>query len=185
MSKIGVKPITVSEALQIEVKNHLVCVKGKAGEVSIPLPAAMTALKQNNMIMVKRTTEDKKTRSQHGLLRSLIANAVIGVEKPWEKRLKVVGTGYRVKLQGEDLSFAVGFSHPVIFKKVPGIMFAVEGSNKVIVRGVDKQLVGQTAEKIKRLKKPDPYKAKGIQEEGQILKLKPGKKAKTTGAATK
>ncbi len=106
------------------------------------------------------------------------------MEKPWQKRLEVVGTGYNVKLQGEDLVFKLGYSHPVVFKKVTGIKFQVEGNNKVIIEGVDKQLVGQIAYQIKMLKKPDVYKGKGIRYEGEKLRIKPGKKAKAAGSST-
>jgi large subunit ribosomal protein L6 len=139
---------------------------------------------ENNELIIKRSNEEKKTKSLHGLYRQLVYNGVSGVEKLWEKRLEVVGTGYNVKLQGEDLVFKLGYSHPVVFKKTPGVSYQVDGNTKVIVSGVDKQLVGQIAHKIILLKKPDVYKGKGIRYEGEKLRIKPGKKAKAAGATT-
>lgn len=180
MSKIGQKIINVPSTVQIDMKGKEMLIKGKAGELNIVVPVELTVVKNNDTIEVKRNSENKKVKSLHGLYRSLIANAVIGVEEPWKKRMEVVGTGYNVKLQGEELVFKVGYSHQVIFKKVEGIQLQVEGNNKVIISGVDKQLVGQTAHQIKIIKKPDAYKGKGIRYEGEKLRIKPGKKAKTT-----
>jgi large subunit ribosomal protein L6 len=129
---------------------------------------------------VERANNSKFQKSLHGLFRSLIANAVAGVETPWEKKLEVAGTGFNVKMQGEDLVFKVGYNHPVIFKKVEGVKYTVEGNTKVQVKSIDKQLVGEIAYKIKMIRKPDVYKGKGIKYEGEKLRIKPGKKAKTT-----
>lgn len=184
MSKIGEKPIVIPESTEVFVENNTVRIKGKLGELALNiLNNNILIAKENNTILVKRKSDDKKTKSLHGLIRSLINNAVLGVNKLWEKRLQIAGTGYRVKLQGEDLIFEVGYSHPIIFKKIKGITFSVEGVNKIVVKGIDKQLVGQTACRIKLIKKPDPYKGKGIRYENEQLKLKPGKKTKTTGTA--
>lgn len=183
MSKIGEKPINIENGVEVAIEESSVRVKGKEGEMIIPFPNTIEIIKQEREMQVKRKSHDKKTRSMHGLIRSLLSNAVTGVVKPWEKRVHVVGTGYRVKLQEEDLIFDVGYSHQVIFKKVDGISFFVEGANKVAIRGVNKQIVGEVAMKITHIKKPDPYKGKGIRYEGEQLKLRPGKKAKTAGAA--
>lgn len=180
MSKIGQKIISVPSSVQVDMKGKEMFIKGKAGELNIVVPKELTVVKNNDTIEVKRNSENKKVKSLHGLYRSLIANAVTGVEEPWKKRMEVVGTGYNVKLQGEEMIFKVGYSHQVVFKKVEGIQFQVEGNNKVIISGVDKQLVGQTAHQVKIIKKPDPYKGKGIRYEGEKLRIKPGKKAKTT-----
>lgn len=186
MSKIGEKPIALGGGVQATIEDGRVQVKGSAGEVILSIPKEITVSQEDKMLIVKRQSHGKTVHAQHGLMRSLIQNAVLGVVSPWEKRLEVVGTGYRVKLVGEDLVFEVGYSHPVIFKKVPGVSFVVEGTNKVILRGVDKQRVGEASRRIKALKKRDPYKGKGIGEEGEQLKLRPGKKAKTaTGAGAK
>jgi large subunit ribosomal protein L6 len=147
------------------------------------VPMGITLVKEGSNLVVKRKNNEKKIRSLHGLYRQLIGNAVIGVEKPWEKKLEVSGTGYTVKLQGEDLVFKIGYSHLVTFKKQPGVKYAVEGNNKVTVAGQDKQLVGQVAYQIKMIRKPDVYKGKGIKYLGEKLRIKPGKKAKAAGAA--
>ncbi len=178
MSKIGQKVITVPGAVQVQIQDSVVSVKGAKGEITVSLPRHITAEQADNVITVKRTSEAKKVKAAHGLFRSLIANAVEGVDKGWEKRLEIVGTGFNVKMQGADLVFKLGYSHPVIYKAVEGIQFQVEGTNKVVVRGHDKQLVGQVAYQIKMIKKPDAYKGKGIRYEGEVIKTKAGKKAK-------
>lgn len=183
MSKIGQKTIDVPANVQVTLNGKKVVIKGTNGEYNLELPVTIDLVREANTITIKRTKEDKKTKSLHGLFRQLMYNAVIGVEKPWQKRLEVVGTGYNVKLQGEDLLFKLGYSHPVIFKKVQGLKYQVEGNTKVVIQGLDKQLVGQIAYQIKMLKKPDVYKGKGIRYEGEKLRIKPGKKVKTAGAA--
>ncbi len=183
MSKIGQKPIEIPASVNITIEGKKITIKGSHGELRYVLPENLEVIKDNNYILVKRSNDEKKTKSVHGLYRQLINNAVIGVEKPWQKSLKVVGTGYNVKLDGENLVFKLGYSHPVVFKKVQGIKFQVEGNDKVTVVGIDKQLVGEVAYQIKMLKKPDVYKGKGIRYEGEKLRIKPGKKAKAAGAA--
>lgn len=178
MSKIGYKNIQVTDAVQVEVTKEIVNVKGPKGQISLEIPKLINVKKEENTIIVGRENERGDVKALHGLFRSLIANAVHGVEKGWEKRLHVVGTGYNVKLQGQDLAFKLGYSHPVVFNKVEGIEYKVEGNNKVVVTGSDKQLVGQIAYQIKSLKKPDAYKGKGIRYEDEVVRLKPGKKAK-------
>jgi large subunit ribosomal protein L6 len=178
MSKIGQKTIEVPSSVQAEIQKNSIAVKGKLGEITIELPLMLTITKEGQIISVKRNNESKTARSLHGLFRNLVYNAVFGVENGWKKNLEVVGTGYNVKLQGEDLVFKVGYSHPVVFKKVPGLTYQVEGNNKVTVTGADKQLVGQIAHQIKLIKKPDVYKGKGVRYEGERLRIKPGKKAK-------
>lgn len=180
MSKIGEKPVVFSkEEVSVDMKDREVIVIGKEGEVHLQLPISLKAELENSQVQLKLLRKDKKSKSLFGLYRSLIANAVSGVQTPWTKRLELVGTGYLAKLQGEDLELKVGYSHPVIFQKVPGIKFQVEENNKIIISGVDKQLVGQVADRIKAIRRPDVYKGKGIKYEGERLRIKPGKKAKT------
>lgn len=178
MSKIGQKVITVPASVQVQIQDAIVTVRGAKGEITVTLPRNITIEQAENTLTVKRDSEAKKVKAAHGLYRSIIANAVHGVENSWEKRLEVIGTGYNVKMQGADLAFKVGYSHLVVFKTVPGIQFQVEGNNKVIVKGHDKQLVGQVAHQIKMIKKPDAYKGKGVRYEGEVIKTKAGKKAK-------
>lgn len=183
MSKIGEKIIEISQGINVNIDKKKINVKGPQGELTIELPDKLEVAIKENTLLVKRADDEKKTKSIHGLYRQLVSNAILGVQKLWEKKLKVVGTGYTVKLDKEDLVFKVGYSHPMVFKKIPGVKFQVEGNNKVVVLGCDKQLVGEVAYQIKILKKPDVYKGKGIQYEGEKLRIKPGKKAKVVGAA--
>lgn len=180
MSKIGQKTIPLPGSIQTEIKPNSITVKGSKGQLVIEFPQKISVEKNQDALIVKRANDNTSTKAFHGLFRSIIANAVTGVEQPWTKRLEVVGTGYNVKLQGQDLVFKIGYSHPVVFKKVEGITYQVDGNTKVIVSGIDKQLVGQVAFQIKLLKKPDVYKGKGIRYEGEVVRIKAGKKAKTT-----
>lgn len=183
MSKIGEKSIVISSVVNVTIDNNKINIKGPQGEMSFDIPKELTIVREENNLLIKRNNNDKKVRSAHGLYRQLIGNAILGVEKPWEKKLEVVGTGYTVKLQGEDLVFKIGYSHLVTFKKQPGIKYQVEGNNKVTVVGHDKQMVGQVAYQIKMIRKPDVYKGKGIRYLGEKLRIKPGKKAKAAGTA--
>ena len=179
MSKIGNKPIKIIEGCKVEVKDKTTIISGQSGQLEILIPKhiSLEIVKEN--IIIGRKREDKKTKSLHGMFRSVLSNAVQGVIKPWEKRLEISGTGYNVKIVGEDLQLKLGYSHPIVFNKVEGINFKIEGNNKIIIQGVDKQLVGQVADRIRTIKKPDAYKGKGIKYENEWLKMKPGKKAKT------
>lgn len=179
MSKIGKSPIPVPASVQVSFEKPVVTVKGAKGALSFTLPRHLDAMKDGETFLIKNTKKNGLPDALHGLFRSLIANAVIGMEKPWESRLEIVGTGFGVKQQGEELVFKVGFSHPVVFPKVEGIVLKAEGATKVVVSGVDKQLVGQVAYQIKMIKKPDVYKGKGIRYEGEKVRIKLGKKAKT------
>lgn len=184
MSKIGEKPISLSPAVDLKIEDNNITIKGPQGEMFFVVPKELALMREENSLIFKRKNNEKKVRSIHGLYRQLISNAVSGVEKVWEKKLEVVGTGYTVKLQGEDLVFKIGYSHLVTFKKQPGIKYKVEGNNTVVVTGFDKQLVGQVAYQIKMIRKPDVYKGKGIRYLGEKLRIKPGKKAKAAGAVT-
>jgi len=183
MSKIGEKVITISNAVSVTIADNKIIIKGPLGEMSFDVPKELALNRKENQLIIERKNNDKKVRSLHGLYRQLISNAIIGVEKAWEKKLEVVGTGYTVKLQGEDLVFKIGYSHLVTFKKQTGIKYLVEGNTKVTVSGYDKQLVGQVAYQIKMIRKPDVYKGKGIRYLGEKLRIKPGKKAKAAEAA--
>ena len=183
MSKIGEKVIQIQPGVEVDIIHDLVKVKGKEGGLEFKIPRELQVVRGSEGVKVKRLNEGKRAKSLHGLYRTILSNAIKGIENPWEKRLEVVGTGYNVKLQGEDLVFKIGYSHPLTFKKIPGIRFELEGNNKVIVKGMDKQLVGQVAYQIKSMRMPDAYKGKGIRYEGEKLRIKPGKKAKTVTSA--
>ncbi|MFH1827276.1 MAG: 50S ribosomal protein L6 [bacterium] len=181
MSKVGNEPIIITEGVKVDLTDRIIKVSGAEGNFEIRFPKVLTIEIKDNNIIVTRKKEYKKAKSLHGLFRTLIQNAVIGVVKPWEKKLEVSGTGFGVKAIGEDLEIKVGFSHPVIFNKIDGVKYRVEGNKKIVISGSNKQLVGEVANKIKSIKKPDAYKGKGIKYEGEVQKLKPGKKAKTEG----
>ena len=178
MSKIGQKPIQVPASVQVEINESIVTVRGSKGEVTYQLPRFISIERQEDSLIVKRKDDSKDQKAQHGLYRSLIANAVTGVDTGWNQRLEIVGTGFNAKMQGAAVAFKIGYSHPVVFNAVPGITLTVEGNNIVIVSGADKQLVGQVAHQIKMIRKPDVYKGKGIRYEGERVRIKPGKKAK-------
>jgi len=182
MSKIGQMPIPIPASVTVKVENQQITVSGKNGQIQQTLPACLTIVKHDDRLEIRRSNDKKQTKSLHGLFRNLVRNAVVGVETLFEKRLEIIGTGYNAKMQNEDIVLKVGYSHPIIFKKAAGVQFKVEGNNIIVVSGIDKQLVGQVAHQIKLIKKPDPYKGKGIRYEGERLRIKPGKKAKAAGA---
>ena len=183
MSKIGNKIIEIGFGITVSLNKQDVKIKGKEGELSYVLPNELKIEQKENKLIVTRNNDSKKSKSLHGLYRQIIANAVYGVEKFWSKRLEIVGTGFNVKMQGDDLVFKIGYSHPVVFKKVAGVKYQVEGNNKIAILSIDKQLAGEIAYQIKIIRKPDAYKGKGIKYEGEKLRIKPGKKAKAAGAA--
>lgn len=178
MSRIGSQPIQLADGVQVTCDAQAVLVKGAHGELGMVMPKEVKVRIEEKTLFLDRSSNSSDAKALHGLTRSLLNNAIVGVQKPWEKKLEVIGTGYRVKLQGKDLVFELGFSHPVKFVHVEGIKFDVQ-TNIVTISGVDKQFVGEMANKIKSVRKPDPYKGKGIRYAGEIIKLKPGKKAKT------
>ena len=182
MSKIGKKPIPLSEKITVDIHQKNVLIKGPEGEMSFTLPYEIGVKLEGRNLLVFVEKEDNKSKALWGLYRQLLANAVLGVQKKWEKRLQIVGTGYNVKLEGEKLVFKLGYSHPIIFEKPKNIEFKIDKNNIVSVLGIDKQKVGEVAYKIRMLKPPDDYKGKGIRYEGERIKLKPTKKVK--GGAT-
>lgn len=178
MSKIGYKSITVPASVQLTINDKHVTVKGSKGELHLDIPDGIAVKQNGESLTVERSSEKKDVRALHGLFRSMLSNAVVGVETPWEKRLTIVGTGYNAKMQGEDIVLKLGYSHLITFAKVEGVQYKVEGNNKIVVSGINKQIVGQVAHQIKILKKPDAYKGKGVRYEDEVVRLKPGKKAK-------
>lgn len=177
MSRIGRLPITVPAGVDVKLDGNTITVKGSKGELSHDIIGDINVSVEDNTITVDRGSEEREARSLHGLTRSLINNMVVGVTEGFKKELEIVGTGYRVQAKGADLEFALGYSHPVPVKAPEGIAFAVEG-NKVSVSGIDKQLVGETAAKIRKLRKTDPYKGKGIKYVGEHIRRKAGKAGK-------
>lgn len=177
MSRIGQKPITIDSSVKIDVKGQLVSVTGPKGVLTVSLPTAVKAELVDGSLVVTRNGSDKQTKAYHGLSRSLLNNAVSGVTEGFTKELELVGTGYRVAAQGGNLVFSLGFSHPINFTAVPGITFAVDGNNKLKITGIDKQLVGQVAANIRKLRPPEPYKGKGIRYVNEVIRRKAGKAA--------
>jgi len=179
MSRIGRLPVEVPKGVEVKVNGNIVTVKGPKGELTKEFNRDMTIKFEDGKIHVLRPSDEPKHKALHGLTRTLIYNMVEGVTKGYQKTLELVGVGYRAQKQGKKLVLSVGYSHPVEVEEVPGIEFAVEGTNKIIVRGIDKQLVGEFAAKIRGIKEPDAYKGKGIKYENEVIKLKEGKTGKT------
>jgi large subunit ribosomal protein L6 len=179
MSRIGRLAITVPSGVDVTIDGATVVVKGPKGQLSHTLPAAISIAKsEDGSLALTRIDDERLSKSLHGLSRTLVANMVAGVTAGYEKKMELSGTGYRVALKGADLEFALGFSHPVLVAAPAGITFTVESPTKFAVAGIDKQLVGETAAKIRKLRKTDPYKAKGVKYEGEVIRRKAGKAGK-------
>jgi len=177
MSRIGRKPIAVPEAVTVEVAPGRVAVKGPKGELAQVLSTDMKVEQSDGALTVARPTDRGEHRALHGLTRSLIANMVEGVTDGFEKRLEIQGVGYRAQLKGKNLELALGYSHPVSIEAPEGIDFEVPQPTEIIVRGIDKQLVGQVAADIRKRRPPEPYKGKGIRYRGEHVARKVGKRA--------
>jgi large subunit ribosomal protein L6 len=177
MSRIGRKPIPVPDAVTVEVAPGRVAVKGPKGELTQALSPEMTVEQADGVVTVARPTDRGEHRALHGLTRSLIANMVEGVTEGFEKRLEIQGVGYRAQLKGKNLELALGYSHPVSVEAPEGIEFEVPQPTEVVVRGIDKQLVGQVAADIRKRRPPEPYKGKGIRYRGEYVARKVGKRA--------
>ncbi|MEA2499856.1 MAG: large subunit ribosomal protein [Actinomycetota bacterium] len=178
MSRVGQAPITVPSGVDINLRAGNISVKGPKGQLERSLPEEIAVEQKDGALLVARSGETPQVRALHGLFRSLIANMVEGVTNGFEKRLEIHGVGYRATKQGNDLELAVGFSHTVKKPAPKGIEFEVPTPTRITVRGIDKELVGQTAAEIRAIKKPEPYKAKGIRYEGEHIRRKGGKAAK-------
>jgi large subunit ribosomal protein L6 len=178
MSRIGRLPIVVPAGVDVTIDGRKVQVKGPKGELSLEVAAPIEVAKNDNVITVTRPSDEGEIRALHGLSRSLIANMVIGVTDGYRKTLEIVGVGYRVQARGKDLEFALGFSHPVPVPAPDGITFRVETPTRFVVEGIDKQQVGEVAANIRKLRKPDPYKGKGVRYQGEQIRRKVGKAGK-------
>lgn len=177
MSRVGRKPILIPKGVTVAVEGETVRVEGPKGKLSRMVPAALTISLQDSRLLVQRSSDHRTVRALHGLTRALLANMVQGVTEGFEKKLEIVGIGYRAQLQGRALQLTLGYSHPVIFPLPEGIQAEVDKQTSVTIRGADKELVGQTAAKLRALRKPDPYKGKGIRYVGEMIRRKVGKKA--------
>ena len=179
MSRIGRLPIPVPAGVEVTLDGQAVTVKGPKGTLSHTVPAPITIERADDgTLLVARPDDERESRSLHGLTRSLVANMVTGVTDGYAKGMEIRGVGYRVAAKGSDLEFALGYSHPVPVAAPEGISFEVQSPTRFVVRGIDKQKVGEVAANIRKLRKPDPYKGKGVRYEGEQIKLKVGKTGK-------
>jgi large subunit ribosomal protein L6 len=178
MSRIGKKPIEMPKGVNFELKEGEITVTGPKGTLKRPLLEGMNVQVDGNVINVQRENDEQKSRSYHGLMRTLIANMVDGVHNGFERKLEIIGIGYRAELQGNNVVFYLGYSHPIVFALPQGISAQVDKQTSVTVRGIDKELLGEVAAKMRALRKPDAYKNKGVKYANEVLKKKAGKSGK-------
>jgi large subunit ribosomal protein L6 len=177
MSRIGKKPIPVPQGVKIAVDGNTVHAEGPKGKLSQLVPDSVSVTVESNVLTVARSSDHRNVRALHGLTRSLLANMVHGVKDGFERKLEIVGIGYRAQLQGKNLQLALGYSHPVIFPLPDGVQAEIERQVSITLKGADKALLGQVAAKLRALRKPDPYKGKGIKYAEEHIRRKVGKKA--------
>ena len=175
MSRIGLASITIEEGVEISVNDREVTVSGPKGEMKINLPETLEIEVKDTTINIKRTEENKQSKSDHGTYRMLIANAVFGVKNGYEKKLELVGVGYRARMEGADLVMSLGWNHPIKLITPEGLQVEVPEETKITVKGFDKQKVGEFAAKIREIRKPEPYKGKGVRYEGEYVRRKSSK----------
>jgi large subunit ribosomal protein L6 len=174
MSRIGKMPIPLPKAVEVDITDGVVTVRGPKGELSRAVPQRISVVRDDGALRVERGSDEPQQRSLHGLTRSLIANMVTGVTDGFSRRLEVNGVGYRAAVSGGNLVLQVGYSHPVLYPAPPGITFAVQG-NAIVVSGADKELVGEVAAQVRRVRRPEPYKGKGIKYAEEVIRRKAGK----------
>ncbi|HBH01536.1 MAG: 50S ribosomal protein L6 [Candidatus Rokubacteria bacterium RBG_16_73_20] len=177
MSRIGKKPIRIPSGVKVQIEGATVRAEGPKGKLAQPVPAGLSARLENNELVITRAGDDRRVRALHGLARALVANMVAGVKDGFEKKLEIVGIGYRAQLQGRVIQLALGYSHPVIFPLPDGITAEIDKQTAITLRGADKALLGETAAKLRALRKPDPYKGKGVKYADEVIRRKVGKKA--------
>lgn len=178
VSRIGKSPITIPAGVKVNVSGLTVAVEGPKGKLSQDIAEGIIVKVDGSQLVLECTDGSIALRQKHGLYRTLIANMIEGVTNGFVKNLEIIGVGYKVAMKGKDLDLSMGFSHPVIFKAPAGIEFAVDGNTKISVKGIDKQLVGQVAANIRKIRKPEPYKGKGIRYAGEYVAMKAGKSGK-------
>jgi large subunit ribosomal protein L6 len=177
MSRIGKKAIILPVGVSTQITPTEVVVKGPKGEIKVGILPGITVAVQENNLSVSRTNEERQTRAYHGLIRSLLNNAVTGVTQGYKITLKLVGTGYRATMKGQGLSLALGFSHPVEIVAEPGVKLTIEGNDTIHIEGIEKQVIGQVAANIRKIRPPEPYKGKGIRYVDEVVRRKAGKAA--------
>ncbi|WP_346291820.1 50S ribosomal protein L6 [Sphaerothrix gracilis] len=178
MSRIGKRPISLPSKVTVAIDGQHVAVKGPKGELDRTLPTGVSVMQEGDTIVVNRNNDSRLCRQRHGLCRTLVANMVEGVSQGFQKRLEIQGVGYRAQVQGRTLTLSLGYSHPVQFEPPEGIQFAVEGNTNVTVSGIDKEIVGNMAAKIRAARPPEPYKGKGVRYAGEVIRRKAGKAGK-------
>jgi large subunit ribosomal protein L6 len=179
MSRIGRLPVPVPSGVDVAIDGRDVTVKGPKGTLSLTVAEPISVERaEDGTVSVTRPDDERMSKSLHGLSRTLLANMVVGVTSGYAKTMEIVGTGYRVQAKGSDLEFALGFSHPVLVTAPDGISFRVEAPTRFVVEGIDKQQVGEVAANIRKLRKPDPYKGKGVRYQGEVVRRKAGKAGK-------
>jgi large subunit ribosomal protein L6 len=178
MSRIGRMPIPVPSGVEVDIKGNEVTVTGPKGALSHTVAAPIEVTREDGNVLVKRPDDERRSRQLHGLTRTLVANMVIGVTQGYQKTLEIRGIGYRVQARGSALEFSLGLSHSVLVEAPDGITFQVETPTRFHVQGIDKQQVGEVAAKIRKLRKPDPYKGKGVRYQGEVIRRKVGKAGK-------
>ncbi len=179
MSKIGAKPVEIRANVQVDIANNQVKVKGPKGELVLDVPTDLVTIEQvGNKVVLKRVNEEKEAKAKHGLYNTLIKNMIKGVTDGFERSLDLVGVGYRVQKKGDGLTMSLGYSHPIEVEPIKGISFELLGDTKITVKGIDKQLVGQVAANIRKLREPEPYKGKGVKYSDERIIRKAGKSAK-------
>ncbi len=182
MSRVGKLPITIPSGVDIDVAGSHIKVKGPKGTLERELTPVLSVVTQDDQLRVVRPNEEKRSRELHGLTRTLISNMVVGVTEGYTRKLEIVGVGYRAQLVGKKLQLNLGYSHPIEIDPPEGIAFEVETPTKVAVTGIDKELVGQIAAKVRNTRKPEPYKGKGVRYAGEVVRRKAGKAGKIGGA---
>ena len=178
MSRIGKKPITVPSGVEVKIDGQDVAVKGPKGSLALTVAEPITIAQEDGQLTVSRPDDERRSRALHGLTRTLVQNLIVGVTEGYTTKMEIHGVGYRVALKGKDLEFALGYSHPVPIAAPDGITFAVETPTRFSISGIDKQKVGQISANIRRLRRPDPYKGKGVRYEGEQIRRKVGKTGK-------
>jgi large subunit ribosomal protein L6 len=177
VSRVGKQPITIPDAVTLDIKDGVVTAKGPKGELSVAISPELKTTFEDGTLTIERPSEEKRLREIHGLYRTLVSNIVVGVTEGYEKRLEIVGVGYRAEMKGKNVLLSLGFSHDILFRPLDDIQISTEGNNVIVIKGIDKQMVGQVAAKLRSFRPPEPYKGKGIRYAGEVVRRKAGKTA--------
>ena len=177
MSRVGKQPVIVPPGVELDIQSSEISVKGPLGFLSRVMPSDITIESQEGVAFVKRPSESKHHKALHGLVRSLLNNMVVGVSEGFQKAVELIGVGYRAQQEGSDVTLLIGYSHPVVIKPLDGVQLEVEGQNRIIIKGIDKETVGEMAARIRRIKRPNVYTGAGIRYVNERVRLKPGKAA--------